>query len=175
MDDRIANMLGALVVALGDCVRAAVESTSGHGLSAAAALTTVAAYPGETLDALRRTLGLSAPGASRLADRLQADGLIERQPGADDARSRVIVPTDAGHARARAALDARHAALVRALTPLSADERDQLAHLLEVMLSALTPDRETCDHTCRLCDIATCPQHICPVELAALRSETRGA
>jgi DNA-binding MarR family transcriptional regulator len=171
MTDRTANLLGALAVALGDTLRTAVEGSSRHGVSAAAALATTAGWPGETLDGLGRTLGLSAAGTSRLVDRLQAEGLLERQPAPGDARSRIVVLTDSGHERVRKLLDARRAALLRALAPLSADEQDQLAQLLEVMLTALTPDRETCDHTCRLCDIASCPQDICPVELAASRTE----
>lgn len=171
MDDRTANLLGAFVVALSDAVRTDIERASHLGLSAAATLATTAAYPGESLDALGRTLGLSAAGTSRLADRLQADGLLERQSAPGDARSRVLVLTNAGRERARVLLDARRAALLRALTSLSAEERDQLTHLLELMLTALTSDRECCDHTCRLCDIAICPQDTCPVELAALRAE----
>ena len=169
--DRTGNLLGALALAIGDAMRAAVEDASGHGLAATAALATAGAYPGESIDAMRRTLRLSAAGTTRVADRLQADNLIERRVGAGDGRSRAVVLTDAGRRRAGRALDARRAVLQRALAPLSAKERRELARLLGMMLMTLTPDRETCDHTCRLCDMEACPQHACPVELAALRAE----
>jgi MarR family transcriptional regulator, negative regulator of the multidrug operon emrRAB len=170
-DNRTANLLGAFAIALGDAMRAAVEQASRHGLTGSAALVTIATYPGEPLDALRRTLGLSAAGATRLADRLQGDGLIERRADLGDGRSRAVVLTDAGAERARSVLEARRSVLLRALAPLSAEERDELARLLEGMLSALTPDRETCDRTCRLCDLAACPQDMCPVERPAVRAE----
>lgn len=169
--DRTNNLLGALAVALGDAMRAAVEDASGHGLSASAALATAAAYPGEPVDSLRRTLGLSAAGATRLVDGLQARGLVERRSGSGDGRSRAVVLTEAGRERADRVLEARHAVLSRALTPLSEAERSELARMLAAMLTALTLDRATCDRTCRLCDIAACPQEICPVELAGRRVE----
>jgi hypothetical protein len=52
---------------------------------------------------------------------------------------------------------------------LSAEDRRDLTRLLEKMLPALTPDREACDHICRLCELAACPQDRCPVELAVPR------
>lgn len=169
--ERTVNLLGAFAVALTDAIRGAAEDASGHGLTGAAALTTVEAYPGEPLDALALTLGLSAAGASRLADRLQADGLIERVGGQKDGRSRLVMPTEAGEARARKVLRARQVVIARALAPLDTEEAAQLTKLLERMLTALTPDRVTCDHICRLCEIGACPQDRCPVELAASRTE----
>lgn len=170
-DDRTRNLLGALVVALGDATRTSVEEASGHGVTASAALATAVAYPGESVDALRRTLGLSAAGTTRLVDGLQADGLVERRASLDDGRSRAIVLTDAGRECADRVLEARRAVHSRALAALSKRERNELARMLDAMLTALTPDRSTCDRTCRLCDIAACPQNICPVERAALHAE----
>jgi MarR family transcriptional repressor of emrRAB len=154
-DDRTNNLLGALVVALGDAMRTSVEKASGRGVTAAAALATAFAFPGKSVDHLRRILGLSAAGATRLVD----------------GRSRAVLLTEAGSKYADGVLEARRAVYSRALAALSADERHQLARMLDSMLTALTPDRATCDRTCRLCDIAECPQDICPVELAALRTE----
>jgi MarR family transcriptional regulator, negative regulator of the multidrug operon emrRAB len=170
-DDRTNNLLGALVVALGDAMRTGVEKASGQGVTAAAALATAFAFPGKSVDHLRRILGLSAAGATRLVDKLQADGLIERRASLDDGRSRAVLLTDAGSKTAKSVLEARRAVHSRALAALSADQQNQLARMLDAMLTALTPDRATCDLTCRLCDIAACPQDICPVELAALRVE----
>ncbi|MGK9167163.1 MarR family transcriptional regulator [Inquilinus limosus] len=170
-DDRTNNLLGALVVALGDAMRASVEKASGHGLTASAALATAFFYPGKSVDVLRRILGLSGAGATRLIDGLQANGLVERRASLDDRRSRAVLLTEAGSKCADEVLKARRAVYSRALAALSTDERNQLARMLDSMLTALTPDRATCDRTCRLCDIAACPQDICPVELAALRVE----
>ncbi|WP_119272798.1 MarR family winged helix-turn-helix transcriptional regulator [Taklimakanibacter deserti] len=170
-DGRTGNLVGALVIALGDALRVDLETASGRGISACAALATALAYPGESVDALRRTLGLSAAGATRLVDGLQADKLVERRAELEDGRSRAVVLTDAGRKQAKAVLAARRAVLARALAPLSKRERGELARMLNVMLAALTPDRQTCDRICRLCDVSRCPQDNCPVELAALRAE----
>lgn len=79
--------------------------------------------------------------------------------------------TEAGDKSADAVLEARRSVYARALAVLSTQERKQLARMLDAMLTAMTPDRATCELTCRLCDIAACPQDICPVELAALHVE----
>jgi MarR family transcriptional repressor of emrRAB len=170
-DDRTNNLLGALVVALGDAMRSNVESASGHGVTAAAALATALAFPGRSVDHLRKIVGLSAAGATRLVDKLQADGLIERRASLDDGRSRAVSLTEAGTSCADTVLEARRSVYARALAVLSTHERKQLARMLDAMLTAMTPDRATCELTCRLCDIAACPQDLCPVELAALRVE----
>jgi MarR family transcriptional repressor of emrRAB len=49
---------------------------------------------------------------------------------------------------------------------LTAEDRREFTRLLETILPLLTPDRETSDHICRLCQLAACPQDRCPVELA---------
>lgn len=169
--DRTENLLGAFAVALTDAIRESTETASGQNITGAAALATVIAYPGESVDALAKTVGLSAAGSSRLIDKLEGEGLVRREGNRTDARSRVIVPTKAGTDRARSLLDARRAVVGRALEGLDEEDRVRLATLLEVMLNALTPDRRTCDRTCRLCDISACPQDICPVEMAALAQE----
>ena len=170
-DDRTVNLLGALALALADALRAGVEGASHQGFTGSAALATVAAFPGEPLDNLGRILKLSAAGTSRLVDRLVAAGLMVRQTTGADGRSRAVNLTRAGAKRADRMLAARRSALQCALAPLSPGDRDALGRLLEIMLRALTPDRETCDHTCRLCDMTACPEEICPVEVAALRAE----
>ena len=43
----------------------------------------------------------SQPGLSRLVQRMEADGLVERRPDADDGRAAVVVTTLAGRARYR--------------------------------------------------------------------------
>ncbi len=170
-DQRVSNLLGALVVALADAMRMKIEDASGQGATAAAALATVLAFPDRSIDHLRKIVGLSAAGTTRLVDKLQADGLIERRANLDDGRSRAVLLTLAGAESAGAILTARQSVFSRALAVLTARQQEQLAEMLDAMLTALTPDRATCELTCRLCDIAACPQDICPVELAALRAE----
>jgi len=142
---------------------------------APAALASIANAPGDSLDALRRTLRLTPSGAGRLVDRLQADGLVERQPGSSgDGRSIALVLTEKGQRIADSLLAERRRVLRGALGLLSPGEREALTPVLEKLLYGLTPDRERCDHTCRLCDFDDCPQDICPVEQAAVQAEHGG-
>ena len=65
---RTLNMLGALALALADRIATRAETASGLHDSAASALVVIANHPGEPIDAIRRTLGLTHSGAVRLVD-----------------------------------------------------------------------------------------------------------
>ena len=70
--------------------------------SDAAALVTLRNYAeGEPLELLRRALALSQPGVVRLADRLQARGLVERHRSARDGRAVGLRLTRGGPRRRR--------------------------------------------------------------------------
>ena len=82
---------------------------------------------------------LSRSGLTRLVDRLQAEGLVRREPSTDDARGTYTVLTDAGLARLRGAAPV-HLAGVR---------RHWLAHFtddelrtLDALLSRIEPAQE---------------------------------
>src|SRR5688572_20358332 len=107
MDERLTNLLGVTALAASDRMRAAVEAELPAGGAAPAALVHLHAHPGETVEALRRVLGISQPATVRTVDRLAAAGLIERRPGADR-RSLALHLTAAG-ARAAERLHARRA------------------------------------------------------------------
>jgi DNA-binding MarR family transcriptional regulator len=78
---------------------------------------------------------LSRSGLTRLADRLERDGLIERHPCADDARGSFAVITDEGRARLRSAR-ATHLDGVRRhfLAHLSPEDQDRLGETWERIL-----------------------------------------
>lgn len=166
MDERTANLLGALVVALGDALSEATEAAAGHGGAGPAALVTTAQLPAQAVGALGERFGLSQSAGVRLVDRLAADGLLTRGPGADG-RTLAVTATQAGAARAAQVLAMRRQVLQGALTALPPAEREQLAVLLERILDHLTGSTADAGRTCRLCEIATCPQDRCPVTLAA--------
>lgn len=155
-----ANVLGALVQAIGD----AVVSDS-----AAAALVHLSKYPDEPIDALRRPLGLSHAGCVRLVDRLEAERLVERGEG-EDGRVRAIRLTRSGEAAARRLLAARGAALSTAIDRLSPGEREALVRIATKILAEFVVDPATALSVCRLCDYASCPDDVCPTgkALAAL-------
>jgi DNA-binding MarR family transcriptional regulator len=80
---------------------------TGEGLTLGeySALLQVAEAPGRSLrmNQLATGIVLSRSGVTRLIDRLEADGLIERSTCTDDGRGALAVLTDAGLARLRAA------------------------------------------------------------------------
>ena len=169
-DGRTAQLLGALALALADRAGAAVEADAGLAGSDAAALVTLRNYAeGEPLDLLRRALALSHPGVVRLADRLQARGLVERHRTERDGRAVALRLTPAGRRAADAALAARGEAIGAALATLEPAQRRALAPMLESMLGAQTTDSTASLVICRMCDPDVCghPDR-CPVTQAAI-------
>lgn len=165
---RDANLLGAVSLAVAERMEEAIELPSLPGASVPAALVALETFlGGESIDALRRVLRLTHSGAVRLADRLQAAGLLERRDAADG-RAVALALTPAGRAAARGALAAREARLREALAPLTAAERAQLRRLHEKLLAGVTTDRASAGRLCRLCDGDACghPSR-CPVTQAA--------
>jgi MarR family transcriptional regulator, negative regulator of the multidrug operon emrRAB len=163
-DARLANLLGVTALAAVDRLRPPVDVEAGHGGGAAGALVHLHAWPGESVEGLRRVLGISQPATVRTVNRLVADGLIERRPGPDK-RTVALVLTAAGKAAAERVLAARTAALEEFLAPLSAAEREQLLPLLERLAAALADDRAGAVRACRLCDRdACCGTAPCPMQ-----------
>ena len=168
-DDRTANLLGALALTLSDRAGAAVHAGAGVSGSDAAALVTLRNYAeGESLDLLRRALALSHPAVVRLADRLQARGLVERHRSASDGRAVALRLTPTGRRAADAALAARAGAVAAALETLEPAQRSALGPMLERMLGAETTDATASLVICRMCDPDVCghPDR-CPVTQAA--------
>jgi MarR family transcriptional regulator, negative regulator of the multidrug operon emrRAB len=169
-DERTANLLGALALTLSDRAAAAVQDDAGVSGSDAAALVTLRNYAeGEPLDLLRRALALSHPGVVRLADRLQARGLVERHRSDRDGRAVALRLTAAGRRSADAALAARADAIDAAIETLDPGQRRALTPMLELMLGAQTTDSTASLVICRLCDPDVCghPER-CPVTQAAI-------
>jgi DNA-binding MarR family transcriptional regulator len=90
---------------------------TGEGLTLGeySALLQVAEAPGRSLrmNQLATGIFLSRSGVTRLIDRLEADGLIERSTCTDDGRGALAVLTDAGLARLRAAADTHLSGIAR--------------------------------------------------------------
>jgi DNA-binding MarR family transcriptional regulator len=162
--DRLANLLGATALAATDRLREAVESELAHGGSAPAALVHLQAYPGESVERLRRVLGISQPAAVRVVDRLAADGLIERRPGADR-RTLALHLTRAGERAASELLARRSGSLRSLLECLEPEERARLEPLLARLVAALADDRPGALRVCRLCDRGACTKAPgCPLD-----------
>ena len=160
--DRTANVLGALALGLADEIRAASERQANEGGPAPAAVTLIGHEPGLSIDRLRRSLGLSHPGAVRLVDRLAADGLVIRRPSVEDGRAVALVLTTDGERQRDAIVADRHAGLVSVLERLTPRERTQLDGLIAKLLGGFVRDVGHAYSICRLCDERRCPD--CPVE-----------
>ena len=168
-DERTANLLGALAVVLGDRVEAAVRDVGGLSAREAAALISLRNYAErEPLSIVERALGLSQPGAVRLADRLARRGLVQRRRERPDRREVRLSLTREGRAAADAALRERTGALEGLLGSLGHAGRRALEPLLEELLAAATASRADARTTCRLCDAVACGHPArCPVTRAA--------
>ena len=119
------------------------ELVAAHGLplSSYEVLLTVADAPGERMrmSEIADSVLLSRSGVTRLVDRLERDGLVERIPCEDDARGQYAVLTDRG----RQAFDAArktHLAGVRRrfLERLEPDELQGMAGYWERLVPGVT-------------------------------------
>lgn len=162
---RLENLLAAQALALTDRLDVAGGDAVARSASERAALVTLLAHPDQPVSWLGGVLELTSSGITRLVDRLVAAGWVTRTAG-DDARSRRLRLTRTGRARARAVLDARHAAMADALGALSGPDRAELERLLTVLVGRLTRDRLPALRVCRLCDRAACASEgrDCPLE-----------
>ena len=79
---------------------------------------------------LTNAMMLTSSGTTKRLDRLEAAGLIAREPDPADRRGTLISLTEAGRARIDAVTEAHMANEARLLSALSASEQEQLAGLL---------------------------------------------
>src|ERR1041384_312681 len=82
---------------------------------------------------LASTLGCGASNVTGLVDRLEARGLVQRQPSADDRRVKVLQLTPTG-SRLRAQLLNRMATGACRLSSLSPGDRRALVRILEALV-----------------------------------------
>lgn len=167
LNPRTANLLGALAVALASRIERETSEVGGQGTTASAALVTIHNHPGESVEALRRTLGLTHSGAVRLLNGLEAEGLLERRRDDNDGRAVAVWLTAAGQERASAILCSRAEATDAVLGALPAEQLVLLVPMLETALAALTRGPESARAICRLCDEGVCRPAGCPVEQTA--------
>jgi len=166
MADRLAQLLGVLSLAATDRFRSAVEGSLGRAGAHAGALVHLDVHPGESVQALARVLGVSQPAAVKIADRLAADGLLERRPGADR-RTLALHLTAEGRVAATEVLAQRAGELTTLLSVLGPAERETLEPLLEKLVATLADDLPAALGVCRLCDRAACcggGTAACPME-----------
>jgi MarR family transcriptional regulator, negative regulator of the multidrug operon emrRAB len=176
--ERLANIVGALALALADQLAVATEVAAGHIAAAPAALVALHdLLAGRSIDDLRRAVGLTHSGTVRLVDRLVADGLAQRRPSADG-RAVAVALTPQGRRLARRTMAARRAALADVLDVLNPRECAQLTAITEKLVGVVAAHRlraHAAGHEppggwlCRLCDPDACerPDGRCPAASAA--------
>lgn len=173
---RTANLLGALGLAITDEMDRTSEATVLVSLDEFA--------NGWSLQDVRQVLGLTHSGGVRLIDRLAADGLVERRPGASGREVSVRL-TPAGRRAAARVRAARAATLAGVLDGITNQERDELTLIVEKLLGNITTrrlaERSTGDPPsngwlCRLCDLDACGRTAgrCPVAATASGSGREG-
>jgi DNA-binding MarR family transcriptional regulator len=96
----------------------------------------------QTLTELAAANGVDAPYATLIVDKLEAHGLVERQPHPDDRRRKLVALTTAGR-QAIATADGILRRPPASLGALRAEEKRQLAHLLKRLTEADEPDART--------------------------------
>jgi DNA-binding MarR family transcriptional regulator len=174
--DHDLNVVGALLVALGDGMRDAAEEAAGMGGAFPAALVALHEWAGgRTIETLAGGLRLSHSRTVRVIDRLESAGLARRARDPVDGRGVLVDLTPAGRRAGQRVLDARAAVLQHALRSLDDDERRELAMLAERLLADATGSRRAARTICRLCDAHACGHHDgrCPVTRAADALEAR--
>lgn len=170
---RLANVLGAAAVGIGDLLAEVTGAVTERGGATAAAVLTVGTRPGRPIDELRRVLGLTHSGTVRLVDRLEARGWIRRAP--TEGREVHLELTARGREIQGELLAARRRVLQELLDPLDGEERRALASALDRILRRLPSDRDVAQRICRLCEHAVCRGASCPVGSAVVDSSGGGA
>ena len=158
---RLANVVGAWTLAVGDAVTAAAATAAGRGGQAPAALVSLHEF------------AAGSTATVRLIDGLVADGHVTRTHHADDRRSLALTLTPLGRRTARRILAARREALQGPLERLSEQERSSLMHLAEALTGQFVDlklderargNAQRSGWLCRLCDFDACgrPDGLCP-------------
>ena len=176
--DHDLNVVGALLVALGDRMRDATEDAAGLRGAFPAALVALHEWAGgRTIETLAGGLRLSHSRTVRVIDRLEAAGLAARSPDPADGRGVLVALTPAGRRAGQRVLDARALALETALRSLGDVDRRALAVLAGRLLADATTGRRAAGAICRLCDAHACGHHDgrCPVTRAADTAEAAEA
>lgn len=158
--DRTTNLLGALALALTDRMETRLRDLLHRAGETAASIVVLGYAPGLSVEVLRQVLALSHPGAVRLIDRLEEDGLVERRK-AEDARAVALHLTPKGVKLRTRLMERRLDTLEAALQGLTEPERLVLGQLLSKVLANL-PESEMAKHRiCRLCAVKLCSD--CPI------------
>ncbi len=132
---RAMNAVRSIVRALRINTRA-IEQRMGISLAQLFVLQQLAEHPAESLNELAERTATHQSSVSVVVRRLVEAGLVTRTAAADDRRRVQIALTDAGRARLADAPPTVQIQLIDGLTRFTAEQRHQLAELLDQWLVA---------------------------------------
>ena len=115
-----------------------LQETEAHGLTPVqyAALGAVRRTPGVDQRTLAASIGLDTSTTGGVVDRLEARGLLRRNPSEQDRRVRLLTPTPDGLALLDDIEPAMLKAQERMLAPLPPEERQEFMRMLQVLVTA---------------------------------------
>ncbi len=115
-----------------------LQETEPFGLTPVqyAALAAVRRLPGVDQRTLAATIGLDTSTTGGVIDRLEARGLVRRNPSEHDRRVRLLTPTPDGEALLAEVEPAMLRAQERILAPLPPAQRREFMRMLQVLVSA---------------------------------------
>ncbi len=161
---RLENLLGALALSITDAIAGSIEKVEGAYGSDTFALVLLQHASQLRSDVLSRQLGLAQSSTVRLVDRMEKEGLVQREVGADR-RTVLVSLTGRGERAAERVLALRQCRLRDLVGTLSDSEQAALQAVSVKLLSHLTVDLVSGEHNCRLCDEDACGLAECPVEI----------
>lgn len=166
-DTFVGNIIGAFSRALSDKVDRAVREAAGLSNSACYAIVTVGSEPNSSIETLRRMLSLEHSSLVRLVDRMEKQDLLQRIRGTGkDMREVKVSLTNRGERYFTLILEARRDVLAKSLEPLSDEERKLISSIIFKLMPSVVEGGYDQHYVCRLCDLESCPQENCPVNLA---------
>ena len=110
-----------------------VASAGGLSASAASALGRLQQGGAVRVTDLAHAEGVSQPSMTQLVTRMESDGLVGRQPAADDRRSILVTLTEHGHTVLEQRRARRTALLQQLVAELDADERATITAALPAL------------------------------------------
>jgi DNA-binding MarR family transcriptional regulator len=115
-----------------------LQETEPFGLTPVqyAALQAICRAPGIDQRTLAGVIGLDASTTGGVIDRLEARGLLRRNPSGHDRRVRLVTPTDEGTALLEAVQPVMLRAQERILAPLPEHERPEFMRMLRTLVNA---------------------------------------
>ena len=170
--ERVANLLGAVALAVTDRLQGVLCAASGCSIQGVAALQWIERFPGIRPGDLARVLDIGGPAVSGLVSRLRKEGLILVTRARRDQREMALRLSELGERHVRLTSQARTRSLESLIELLPVVLWPRLVKVCERLLAMLPESPRHALATCRHCNWSVCrtdPEVPCPVVLTTLR------